>query len=123
MRKINVMWSISTVLAGFILAVGSAGAQSRSDSNTIRAYESGEVHLTLDSGNRVLEVRVKDCELCQKQSYLPTRDIRISYGSDVLEGSDYDAISGNAGTIVFDDTNDMVFTVRYWLPREERNLQ
>lgn len=122
MKKINTMWGVLTVLAAFFLAAGSVSAQNGSDS-TIRAYEAGEVHLTLDSANRVVEVMVKDCELCQKRSYLPTRDIEISYGSDVLGRGDYAAVSGKAGTVVFDDLNDMVFNVQYWLPREERNLQ
>lgn len=122
MKRVYTMLCVPMLLAALLLATGSVSAQNRSD-NTIRAYEAGEVHLTLDSLNRVVQVMVKGCELCQKMSYLPTRGIEVSYGADVLRGSDYAGISGNAGTIVFDDTNDMVFKVRYWLPREERNLQ
>lgn len=122
MRKINTMLSVPTGLAVFLLAVGSVSAENESVS-TIRANEAGEVHLTLDSANRVVEVMVKDCELCQKQSYLPKREIEVSYGTNVLGRNEYSAISGKAGTIVFDDRNDMVFKVQYWLPREERNLQ
>lgn len=116
------MLGSSIVLAVFLLGTGSASAQSGWDS-TIQGYEAGEVHLTLDSQSRILEVVVKECELCQKKSYLPTRDLKVSHGSDVLGRADYGSASGNAGTIIFDDADDMVFEVQYWLSREEGRVQ
>lgn len=122
MNRFRVILGTSLVAITTILAAGSASAQDESDS-TIQGYEANQVHLTMDSGNRVLEVRVKGCELCTKKSYLPTRDITISEGSRELSSDDYQRISGNSGTIMFDDRNDMVFEVNFWLQRGEGDVR
>ncbi|MDX1559043.1 MAG: hypothetical protein R3193_09070 [Marinobacter sp.] len=102
----------SVLLAAFLVA-GGANAQG-SDDSTIQGYEASSVHLTVDSSNKIVQVRVEGCELCSQQSYLPARDIRIRLGNRSLSLSDYQEVNGSAGTIMFDDRNDLVFEVYYW---------
>lgn len=118
-RMIRGAWLMVIVT---MLAVAEASAQSESDSN-IQGYEASEVHLTLDSGRRILEVRVEGCELCTTQSYLPARNIVISQGSRDLPADDYQRVSGSSGTIMFDDKNKMVFEVNFWVPRGEGEVR
>jgi hypothetical protein len=110
------------VAVASMFAVGGATAQSKSDS-TIQGFEANEVHFTVDSGNRILEVRVEGCELCTKQSYLPARDIVVSEGPRILSSDAYQQVSGNSGTIMFDDTSQMVFEVNFWTPRGEGEVK
>lgn len=105
-----------------MFAVADVSAQNESVS-TIRGYESSEVHLTLDSGNDILEVRVEGCEQCKQRSYLPTRDIVINQNQRDVSADDYPRVSGSSGTIMFDDTNKMVFQVNFWKSRGEGEVK
>lgn len=122
MKRFKTIWSISVFVTTALFVVAGANAQSGSES-TVQGFEANEVFLTLDSGNRILEVRVKGCELCEKQSYLPVRDIVITKGDQKVAQGDYQRVSGNSGTIMFDEKNGMVFEVNYWLSREEGEVR
>lgn len=122
MKRFKMIQSTWLVVITTMIAVASASAQSGSES-TIQGYEADEVHLTLDSGNGVLGVRVKGCELCTQQSYLPARDIVITEGRKGLSEDDYPRVSGRSGTIMFDDKNKMVFEVNFWAPRGEGEVR
>lgn len=122
MKKFKVIQSSWLAIITTMIAVASASAQSESES-TIQGYEADEVHLTLDSGNSVLGVRVKGCEFCTQQSYLPARDIVISEGPRALSAEGYRRVNGRSGTIMFDEKNKMVFEVNYWTSRGEGEVR
>lgn len=122
MNRFSAMSGAWLVVLTAMSASGGALAQSGSE-NTIQGFEATEVNLTVGSGNRILEVRVKGCELCTKTSYLPARDIVITRGDQGVPASDYQLISGNSGTIMFDERNDMVFKVNYWPSRGEGDVR
>lgn len=104
---VTLLWAAST---------SAADNSSLIDSN-VQGYEAQSVELATDSAGRVVAVRVEGCELCQSQSYLPARDIRVRQGDSILKKSRYSVVSGSPGTVMFDDRDDMVFEVYYWQPR------
>lgn len=118
-RVISGAWLVAVTA---VFAVGGAYAQSDSNS-AIQGFEANEVHLTLDSGNRILQVRVEGCELCKKQSYLPAQGITISEGPEKLSADEYGRVSGRSGTIMFDEMSQMVFEVNFWVPRGEGEVR
>lgn len=122
MKRFRTIQSVWLVIITTMIAVANASAQSESES-TIQGFEASEVHLTLDSGNSILGVRVQGCELCTQQSYLPARDIVISEGRKNLSAGDYQQASGRSGTIMFDEKNKMVFEVNFWVPRGDGEVK
>lgn len=122
MTRFKMFQSLWLVVLTTMIAVSSASAQSESE-NTIQGYEASEIHLTLDSGNNVLGLRVVECELCTQHSYLPAQDIVISEGAKDLSAENYPKVSGRSGTIMFDDRTKMVFEVNFWTPRGEGEVR
>lgn len=79
-----------------------------------KSLEAGAVSLIQNASGRVVEVRVSDCELCDRASYLPDENLEVEVSGDGIRPEAFSEYSGRAGTIVYDQNNSMVFGVYYW---------
>lgn len=120
MSKLIAVKLVSGLFSLFLTGAGLAHAeeltQKFSDSAE-RSLEAGSVELILDDAGRVVEVRVADCELCDRSSYLPRRNIEVEVAGEDLSKEDFPDYSGMAGTIVFHEKDYMIFGVYYWVAR------
>ncbi len=86
-----------------------------------RSLEAGLVELVQNDSGSVVEVRVADCELCDRTSYLPRRDLEVEISGEDISEEDFSVYSGRPGSIVYNEKDYMVFGVYYWGARSTEN--
>ena len=104
---------LALTTAGF---QGAVSARSMLDGN-VRPVEAGSVELVVGSSGDVVQVRVEDCEECERSSYLPTRDLTVEYADQAVEPNQLGGINGGSATVILDTNTDMVRKIDFWTQR------
>ena len=81
-----------------------------------KRFEAGAVTLVQNANREVVEIRVEDCTLCNRISYLPRHDLEVKVDGELVGPSQYPDFNGWPGAIVFNEKNLMVLGVYYWSP-------
>lgn len=106
------------VLIGLFLAIAGVSHAAESTQKfgdpAERSLEAGSVELIQNANGRVVEVRVADCELCDRTSYLPRPNLEVEISGEDISREDFSVYSGRPGSIVFNEKDYMVFGVYYW---------
>lgn len=117
MKNSIVVKLIIAISCVFLIGAGSSYAidtQDKFSDPRERSLEAGSVVLVQNSAGTVVEVRVADCELCDRKSYLPRRNLEVMVAGESISKEDLSAHSGRPGSIVFNEKDYMVFGVYYW---------
>lgn len=117
MQRYRLLMALALALttAGF---QGVASARSMLDGD-VRPVEAGSVELVVGSSGDVVQVRVEDCEECERSSYLPTRDLTVEYADKAVEPNQLGGINGGSATVVLDTSTGMVRKIDFWTQRGE----
>ncbi|AHI30174.1 hypothetical protein [Marinobacter similis] len=114
----NVIGVLGVVLAGVLvfMAGGMAHAQeSRSMlDGDVLAAEAGQVELVTNASGEVVQVRVANCERCAQESYLPSRNLRVSQSGRPDAPESPNSFNGQAGTVVVNLQSGMVEQIIFW---------
>lgn len=110
---------LTLTTAGF---QGGVSARSMLDGD-VRPVEAGSVELVVGSSGEVVQVRIEDCEECDRSSYLPARDLAIEYSDKALEPDQLGGVNGGSATVVLDTNTDMVRKIDFWAQRGEGAAQ
>jgi len=90
------------------------------------ALESSYVELVVDASGDVIQVKVEDCEGCERTSYLPSRNLVVTKGGQRVDHRGLNSANRGAGTLVLGADSGLVREVAFWAPRgreEERGGQ
>lgn len=93
-------------------------ARSMLDGNLLAA-EAGMVDLVMNASGEVVQIRVEECEQCDRDSYLPSRQLRIKQSGNPDFSGSLDAVDGRAGTVVLNRRSGMVEQIIFWAPRDD----
>lgn len=117
MQRYRLFMALALVLAtaGF---QGGVSARSMLDGD-VRPVEAGSVELIFDSSGDVVQVRVENCEECERSSYLPTRDMTVVYEDKAVELNQLGGINGGSATVVLYISTGMVKKIDFWTQRGE----
>ncbi|MBC7184132.1 MAG: hypothetical protein H5U30_11255 [Marinobacter sp.] len=117
MQRYRLLMALALVFAtaGF---QGVASARSMLDGD-VRPVEAGSVELVVGSSGDVVQVRVEECEECERSSYLPARDLTVEYADKTVEPNQLGRINGGSATVVLDTNTDMVRKIDFWTQRGE----
>lgn len=110
-----------TMLLLFVVFAGGIGANAddslnKFDDPSEKSFEAGAVTLVQNANREVVEIRVEDCTLCNRISYLPRHDLEVKVDGELVGPSQYPDFNGWPGAIVFNEKNLMVLGVYYWSP-------
>lgn len=104
----------------FLVTIGVSHAEEtmgKFNDPTEKSLEAGSVSLVQSENGRVVEVRVQDCELCNRTSYLPHHNLEVKFAGEEISQENFVSYSGKPGAIVFNTKDYMVTGVYYWKPR------
>ncbi|WP_417548383.1 hypothetical protein [Marinobacter segnicrescens] len=126
MHRLSVLKTVTAMVALFLICDGTPYADEgvrRFSDPAERSLEAGSVELIQNADGVLVEVRVADCELCDRTSYLPRRNVEVEISGEGITKEDFSVYSGRPGSIVFNEKDYMVFGVYYWGARSMEDNQ
>lgn len=78
-----------------------------------QAVEANSIELVTNADGDVVQIRTRGCPQCTSDSILPSRELIVESGGEVLEGGNRKAYSGLPGVIHVYHSNNMAYRVSF----------
>ncbi|WP_273209339.1 hypothetical protein [Marinobacter subterrani] len=117
-RQMRWLNAASLTLTVLMVCVSGELAYAKEPTGTVidspyQAVEANSIELETNADGDVVQIRARGCPQCTSDSILPSRELIVESGGEVLEGSDRKAYSGLPGVIHVYHPNNMAYRVSF----------
>ncbi|MDO3723283.1 hypothetical protein QVZ43_16315 [Marinobacter sp. chi1] len=117
----NYMRLFARFVISVVLSSGVAGVQAQQNGSmldgNLLAAEVPATEIVQNAAGDVVQVRVDSCDVCDQAGYLPSRNLKITYGKDEVLSGQLKTFNGRAATVVINRDTGMVDRIMFWRER------